>query len=255
MDIAKLFFDENEKPLDRMPADGGYASIFRTIACIGDSLAAGEFETEEEDGATLYHDYYEYSWGQYLARMLGSTVYNMSRGGMTAREYMQSFGAKQGFFRKKYASQAYLVALGVNDLLNENHPFGSLHDLDAADWRKNKDTFAGNFGKIISAYREIEPDSVFLLVTMPRAVKSESAEAIKDRHRELMYDFADRFRNTYVIDLRKYAPVYDDLFRKLFYYYGHMSPAGYRFTAEMIASYMDFIVRHNMEAFKGIGLV
>ena len=42
MDIKK-FFDENEKPLDRLIDDGGFASIFRTIACIGDSLSSGEF--------------------------------------------------------------------------------------------------------------------------------------------------------------------------------------------------------------------
>ncbi len=41
MDINKLFFDENEKPLDNLCTDGGFVGIFRTIACVGDSLSYG----------------------------------------------------------------------------------------------------------------------------------------------------------------------------------------------------------------------
>ena len=58
----------------------------RTVACIGDSLSSGEFEAAAEKGSS-YPDMYEYSWGQFMARMCGCKVYNMSRGGMTAKEY------------------------------------------------------------------------------------------------------------------------------------------------------------------------
>ena len=40
----------DEKPLDRIVTDGGFCSIFRTIACIGDSLSSGEMESTREDG-------------------------------------------------------------------------------------------------------------------------------------------------------------------------------------------------------------
>ncbi|MBQ1315881.1 MAG: hypothetical protein IIY46_00205 [Lachnospiraceae bacterium] len=85
----------------------------------------------------------------------------MSRGGMTAREFLQVFADKQGFFRRTFASQAYLIALGANDIA-QKHPIGTLNDLNASD---------------------------------------------------------------------------------------------YLFTAQVIASYMDYIVRHNMEAFAETGLV
>ncbi len=45
---------ETEKPLDRIVTDGGFCSIFRTIACIGDSLSSGEFESVKEDGSKRY---------------------------------------------------------------------------------------------------------------------------------------------------------------------------------------------------------
>ena len=76
MDYRKLICPENEKPLERMAADGGFVGIFRTIACVGDSLSSGEFESVDENGTTHYHDMFEYSWGQYIARAAGCRVYN-----------------------------------------------------------------------------------------------------------------------------------------------------------------------------------
>lgn len=38
MELKNIFENENEKPLDTIPEDGGYTAIFRTIACVGDSL-------------------------------------------------------------------------------------------------------------------------------------------------------------------------------------------------------------------------
>ena len=72
-------FEEN--PLQTIAPNGGFCGIFKTIACIGDSLASGEFESKKEDGKISYHDWYEYSWGQCIARHTGSKVYNFSRGG------------------------------------------------------------------------------------------------------------------------------------------------------------------------------
>ena len=83
MDINAFMKQENEKPLDNLVVNGGFCGIFRKIACIGDSLSSGEFESMK-DGVKGYHDYFESSWGQFLARDAGCSVYNFSRGGMTA---------------------------------------------------------------------------------------------------------------------------------------------------------------------------
>ena len=78
MDLQKLLYEENEKPLDRIVTDGGYTRIFRTIGCIGDSLSSGEHESRDENGNAGYHDFYEYSWGQYMARNAGLRPYSAS---------------------------------------------------------------------------------------------------------------------------------------------------------------------------------
>ena len=74
-----------------------HTSIFRRMAFIGDSLSSGEFETRDAEGKAHYHDLYEYSWGQFIARKNDLHAYNFSRGGMTAKEYVESFAEAQGF--------------------------------------------------------------------------------------------------------------------------------------------------------------
>ena len=93
-----LGLDKNEKPLEKIVTDGGYTGIFRTIACVGDSLSSGEFESIDKDGVTNYHDYYDYSWGQYIARIAGCTVKNFSKGGMSAKDYCTGWAEEQGFW-------------------------------------------------------------------------------------------------------------------------------------------------------------
>ena len=113
-----LALDENEKPFDRMVTNGGFTGIFRTIGCVGDSLSSGELESQDDEGNKGFHDYFDYSWGQYIAREAGCKVYNFSRGGMTAMEYCESFAEENDFWNPALACQGYIIALGVNDLCN-----------------------------------------------------------------------------------------------------------------------------------------
>lgn len=248
------FAPADEKPLDRLVHDGGFCSIFRSIACVGDSLSSGEFESILPDGKKLYHDFYWYSWGQYIARACGSTVRNFSRGGMTASNYCNAFAESRGFWDPALACQAYIVALGCNDVVNQKQEMGSTGDVCMEDWRKNRPTFAGYYAQIIQRYKEIEPRAKFFLVTLPRDHREERAP-IAQAHRKLMYDLAELFENCYVIDLWQYAPVYGPEFRSLFFMGGHMNPCGYVLTSQFMISYIDYIVRHNMQDFKEVGYI
>ena len=259
MDIKKLF-DENEKPLDRLIEDGGFASIFRTFACIGDSLSSGEFERLKEDGTHSYHDFYEHSYGQYMARAMGSKCYNFSRGGMTAKEYYNSWGVQNDVFNPEKKAQAYVIALGVNDVSQIRKgelEFGSIEDIDLKNRENNKETFVGYYAKILQAYKEISPDAIFFLMTMPQGGGFEGNERrpYNDLHRDTLEKLCQIFDNTYLLDFRTYAPVYDEDFRERFFLLGHMNPMGYILTAKMTISYIDYIVRHNMKAFKGAGFI
>lgn len=90
MNFNVFYKKEGEKPLDNILTDGGFAAIFRTLACVGDSFSSGELEIIN-NGEVKALDVYEQSWGQYIARMTGAKVYNFSRGGMKAKEYFEEF--------------------------------------------------------------------------------------------------------------------------------------------------------------------
>ena len=250
-----LTLDENEKPFDRMVTNGGFTGIFRTIGCIGDSLSSGEFESLDAEGKKGYHDYFDYSWGQYLAREAGCTVYNFSRGGMTAKEYCDSFALKNDFWNPAKKCHAYIIALGVNDICNRHQPIGDIGDIDLADYRNNHpETFAGYYGRIISRLKEIQPKARIFLMTMPRSANAERLE-LQRLHAELLHKIAALYEFTYVLDFYRYAPVYDDEFRRRFFLAGHMNPMGYMITAKMVMSYIDYIIRHNPEDFAQVGFI
>lgn len=255
MNIYNYLENEKENPLDRIVEDGGFTAIFRTICCVGDSLSSGEFESLNSDGTHGYHDMFEYSWGQYLARWCGSKVYNFSRGGMTAKEFCETFAEANGLWNPCYASQAYILALGVNDLLGQNQILGSIYDVDFHDYKNNGKSFAGYYAEIIQRMKLIQPRAKFFLMTMPSEGEKNEKIAVKEAHARLLYEFAEKFDNTYVIDLLKYAPKYDDEFKSKFFLLGHMSPAGYILTAKMVCSYIDYIIRHNYEEFKEVGFI
>lgn len=230
--------------------------IFRTVAYIGDSLSSGEVVSREIPGKNRYHDYYEYSWGQYLARKFGHKAYNFSRGGMTAKEFLGGYADQNRFFDPARAAQAYFIALGVNDLLNRRDPVGEINDVDLAQPENNADTFAGWYGKIISKYKSISPRAKFFLVTMPREFDDVGDRiTLKKAHRQLMYEMAKLFEHTYVIDLLERAPLYDEEFKKRHFMNKHFTPAGYLLTAELISQLTSEVISENIDEFRDVAFI
>ncbi len=246
--------DPAEQPLDRPATDGGLCGILRTIACVGDSLSSGEF-VSQINGERGWHDLYDYSWGQYLARIAGCTVYNFSCGGLTAKGYCTSFAPSNGLWDPDKAAQAYIIALGVNDILNQNQPIGTPDDICEDDPDKNAETFCGYYARIIQKYKKIQPKARFFLMTIPRSEENPERAARAEAHAELIRALADHFPYTYVLDFQRYAPVYDAPFKERFYLDDHLNAAGYVLTARMVASYIDYIIRHNPNDFRQIGFV
>jgi len=244
-----------ENPLADIITDGGLCGIIRRLGCIGDSLSSGEFESTLPDGSNGYHDYYEYSWGQFLARMAGITVFNFSRGGMSA-DWYHRYAEENDFWAPEKKCQAYIIALGVNDLnARSTLKVGSLDDINMDDYSQNAATFAGHYGKIIQKIKKLEPKARVFLMTVPRGEGNPEHEAVMDEHQKLLYSLADAFDYTYVMDFRKYAPVYGEEFRKKYFLAGHMNAVGYLYTARLVATYLDWFIRKYPEDFTQIGFV
>ncbi len=246
---------EGEEPLDNIVMDGGFCSIFKSIVCIGDSLLSGAFEYDYNGGHFVI-DITQYSWGLNIARATGAKVNVFSRGGMTADEYINTFADSKGYWAKELAAQAYIIALGVNDVLNApEYPMGSIDDIKE-NYKDNEKTFAGYYGAIIQRYKEIQPDAKFFLVTIPSDVSySEQRNNRAEEHAEVLRSMPKKFSNTYVVDLRKYTPVLDAEYLESFTLFSHFNPMGYMMVGRQIMSYIDYIIRHNMKDFKQVGFI
>lgn len=254
MNINDFYIKEGEKPLDNMVTDGGFCGIFRNIGIIGDSLSSGEFESFHE-GIRGWHDFYDYSWGQYLAREAGCKVYNFTRGGMTAEEFVKSYSAQCKAFTYENLCQAYIIALGVNDL-NGKLEIGKAEDGYNLTAFGDNPTIMDYYAAIIKNIKRKQPDAKIFLVTIPNdtTIKNEKYLEKRSCYNEQIREFANLYENTYIIDLEKYAPEFDEKFKKTFFL-GHMTATGYLLFAKMIMSYIDFIIREKPEEFARVGFI
>ena len=81
-------------------------------------------------------------------------------------------------------------------------------------------------------------------------------QALEDRLNEGIRRLPDLFPRTYVLDIARYAPPFDeDVFVRSYQLGGHLNPMGYLLFARMIGSYIDYIIRHNMNDFKQVGFI
>lgn len=242
--------------------DGGMMNIFHTIGCLGDSLASGEFEYDN-NGETGYWDAYEYSWGKVIERLTGISVTNYSYGGLTALYMFKDASEHNGpnenvnqMFDYESGKQAYIIALGVNDLSYGGNletmyqgKIGTAADICKEDWRKNTGSFVGVYAKIIQRLKEIQPNARFFLVTMA----NDKPENIKSVY--ACKEIASALDKCYVLDFFHEAPDYDEEFRKKYFMGGHMNPMGYVMTAYYIMTYIDYIIMQNPEEFQDVAFI
>ena len=245
-------------PLLKKTKNHNLLSIFRRIGFIGDSLSSGEHEATGENGEKTFHDYYEYSWGQYIARSCGLEALNFSRGGLTCHGFFEQYINVNSPFKEEKKCQAYFIALGVNDIthLNERYTkgFGTLNDVDFNNEDNNIDSFVGQYVRIIQKLRKLEPKCRIFVVTKPKS-KIEDNKDLFDKLSQFLKELPQHFEFLYVIDLRKYMPIINDKFSKMYFLGGHMSAIGYKYIADTMIKYTDYIIENNIDDFAQVGFI
>lgn len=245
-----------DNPIRTVSSDPGFCGIFHSWGFIGDSLCSGEHEYHREDGSKGYVDLYEYSWGQRMCAAIGAEGENYSQGGETAEGWIEHFwnnpdNNNNDIDAKTSPKQAYIIALGVNDA-GRGYPAGDVRkDINKDDYTKNAGTFAGYYGGIIQRVKSIQPDAKFFVVTKPQSGRAE------DEFNKVIRSMPEVFDNVYVIDLFRYGPSYASgtNFRDSFFLGGHMNAAGYEYTAWMFMTYIDWIIRNNMDDFSQVAFI
>lgn len=138
-------------------------ALFSKFGVIGDSYASGELYYNSD-----YHDKYNISWGQILARKLGTTCTNYSRGGLTTRSWLTNAKGLP-LILSSPAEDIYYCALGINDVYSLGPEYlGSSSDLkdDYTDIPSTDyDTFYGNYGRIITQVKAYAPHAKIVMFT------------------------------------------------------------------------------------------
>ena len=79
------------------------------------------------------------------------------------------FASPYGLVKLKNSDKkcnAYFIALGANDLSLGNNYVGTSSDINTSDSTQNSDTFYGNYGKIISEIKTVQPKAKIFLMTI-----------------------------------------------------------------------------------------
>lgn len=246
MNIEMFEIKENEKPLDIIKENCGFAGIFKDIGVIGDSLSSGEFESTDSEGNIKYHDMYEYSWPAILERITGTKYYNYSRGGMSFKEFYESWSKENNFWQKR---QCYIINLGNNDLFVYGQDVGSAKDINLVDPSKNKKTYFGYMGKVLSKLKSLEKNARIFLVSLQIDHTFKEKDDMAYYVLEEMKKVVKMFSYTYLIDMTNYGPVYDEKAREKFAMGFHPNAMGYYVYALAIGNYIDYIIRKNYKDF------
>lgn len=241
-------------PLATIIHDGGYLPIFHTLGCIGDSLTSGTMNYPTGDTYGQLTDP-EYSWPKILARQLGITAYNFSRGGATTRLWLRWYQEADYLFDDfaTHPCTGYVISLGVNDRYYQSIgselgvPLGTSADVDLTDPAQNADTFYGNYARIISVVKVIQEHAKIFVVTDP----------IANDYNDAIRWMAANFDNVYLIDLYTYG---HELYTALWNDGGsrvssHLTAIGYQQSAWHIGTYIDYIISNNMNDFKYVQFI
>lgn len=252
-DVSCSRISPEDNPLAVIKETPGLSSIFHSWGFIGDSLCSGEHE-HNGSGRKGYIDLYEYSWGDRICQATGARGDVYAQGGETTKGWIEHYwdtrnNGHGGINAKDDPKQAYIIALGINDA---RLPQGDIStDIVKDDYTQNAQTFVGCYAGIIQRLQSIQPDAKIFVVTRPRDNNCNLA------YNEIIRSMAKLFNNVYVIDLYKYAPSYKNgtPFRDLCFLGGHMNAAGYQYTAWMMMTYIDWIIRHNPKDFQQVAFI
>lgn len=236
-----------DNPLRVIRDDPGLLSCFFNVGCIGDSLASGVSVYKDASGNVVVDSVnrYEYSWGQYLARMTGNKYYNWSAGGMRTDTWLSS-GFATECFDGQHLCQAYIIGLAQNDY-NHSKAVGTAADIDTADYNNNADTFYGRYAKIIQRIKEVQPKAKIFVVTDPYPPVETAG------YNEAIRYMATIFNNVYVMDMQAHwseAPC--AAFLENNKRAGHYNAVGYYTIAKMMMTYIDWIMQRKWEDFREI---
>ena len=253
----KAISGDSQNPLEIIKQDGGMLSIFDSITCIGDSLTAGCYE-HTETGSTVWTTIEKYAYPTHIAKMTGCKVQNYGRSGRTALDgdnSWLSWADSQGWLTADDKTDAYIIALGTNDIGVEGGFSGDVTTDIAESYANNAVTSVGGYDKIIRRILENQPKAKIFCVCLPHTRNTAETIAVANTAIKAIAELYPD--NCYVLDLETYYVQRSDVsaYKVKYYNGGHRNAMGYKELANVYATYIDWIIRNNIADFANVQFV
>jgi hypothetical protein len=172
-------YEYRRKMLQALP-NWSSLSMFYKIGILGDSFASGSLHHPDGSGSETN---YNLSWGQILARDIGATVTNYSKGGLSASTWLTNTEFGLSKLLSSDPEQLYICAFGINDWNQRTtYPIGTIADCNV-DYSQNPATFYGSYGKVIGNIKAHASNAKIIMLSIMREnerILDADAKAIAD---------------------------------------------------------------------------
>ena len=215
-------------------------SMFQKFGVVGDSYASGAlfYDNKEKDD-------YAHSWGQILARKLGTVCTNYSKGGLSTRTWLTDSKGLPLVLASE-AEEIYYLVLGINDYYSLGTAYlGSISDITShTSYTDYADSFYGNYGRIIEQIKAYAPYAKIIMFS----IAGIGENAVRDSYNDAIIEIANHYSIPYIV-------LNDDQFFLSDFYNqtkveGHPIAITYSGMAEAFERLLISCIRNNVAYFK-----
>lgn len=247
----------SDNPVKNLITSPSLVSMIDSWGVLGASYDSGEYEYLD-DGVVKYEDRYEDSWPQKMGRINGISMFNFTAGGMSCKAWCQNnpyypqnrvWAAAQ---QTENLKQAYVIHFGgLNDDISSVGDLAT--DVDLNDYNNNADTYAGWLAGVVQRLRSVNPNCFIFMSTMNRwnRLNDQDGQEYDDVVRAIPA-FFNNYR-IYLLDVRTYGP--GTSYASVFNTGGHPNAFGHTYLAFMYNTYLDYVIKNNINDFKEVQFV
>lgn len=189
-----------------------FFTLFPKMAVIGDSLSSGEMYV---NGG--YTDFYGNSWLSMIARQTGAKRNHFSRGGMTAKTWIDYY---QTIFNNSEVADIYYIALGTNDNYLNPYPLGNMTDTAGTN------SFVGYYKYIINLIKTKAPHASIMCLSLY------NNQTDHTQYSNMIQNITNLYNNVYYVDFIGNSNITTDT--DGYASHSHFNTMGYLYVANVI---------------------
>ena len=247
---------DDTNPLSVVKETAGFTSILHRIGVVGASLTNGGHN--KTIGDFPLEAGREYSWTQRLARLCGITCFNFGQSGYWCKYWLDDNGGYYSAVAEPTNKcDAYIISFASNDAdpTKADYPLGTISDVHVGNESQNGASYYGYLSQVIARCHEVQERAYLFVLTYPHDYSSLEQNGYTQAMRDIVTLYKNSNYKIYLIDYATYGMSFTDALAKGYARGTHYVGMGYQYMTYEICTYIDWIIRHNVDDFKDIAFV